>query len=143
MLELLAFWAGDEEYGVEIVQIQEIIKVPVITPVPRAPACVLGIISLRGTIVPVADLRAILGMSPLPAARASRILVLRGDGEPVGLLVDQVSSVVRLEREAVQPVPRTMQRQAGDLLQGVGRDEDRMLIILDLPTVLMATEYVG
>ena len=77
--ELLAFWVGEEEYGVDIVQIQEIIKLPPLTVVPRAPTCVLGIISLRGTVVPVADLRAILGMKRVDANRDSRILVLRGD----------------------------------------------------------------
>jgi purine-binding chemotaxis protein CheW len=141
--ELLAFWVGDEEHGVDIVQIQEIIKVPTITVVPRALACVLGIISLRGTVVPVADLRAILGMESTAVTRATRILVLRGDGEPVGLLVDRVSSVVRFDREAIEPVPRTMQREASDLLQGVGRDGDRMLIILELPAVIAAMEQAG
>ena len=138
--ELLAVWIGDEEYGVDIVQIQEIIKVPAITEVPRAPACVLGIISLRGTIVPIADLRIILGMEAGSTSRASRILVLRGDGEPVGILVDRVSSVARFDREAIQPVPRTMQREASELLQGVGREGERMLIVLELPAMIAAVE---
>ncbi|MFC1611755.1 chemotaxis protein CheW [Myxococcota bacterium] len=143
MIELLAFWVADEEYAINIVQIQEIIKVPSITVVPRAPTCVLGVISLRGTIVPVSDLRAILGMERASTARASRILVLRdNNGEPAGLLVDEVSSVVRFDREAIQPVPRTIQPDASDLLQGVGRDGERMLIVLDLASVLAATEYV-
>jgi purine-binding chemotaxis protein CheW len=141
--ELLAFWVGDEEYGVDIVQIQEIIKVPEITMVPRAPGAVLGIISLRGTVVAVLDLRTVLGMERRAARRSSRILVLRGDGEPVGLVVDQVSSVVRFDRDAIQPVPRTMKRQASDLLQGVAREEERMLIVLDLPAVIGAMEYVA
>jgi purine-binding chemotaxis protein CheW len=141
--ELLAFWVGEEEYGVDIVEIQEIIKVPAITVVPRAPACVLGIISLRGTVVPIADLRVLLGMERGGITRSSRILVLRGDGDPVGLLVDRVSSVVRFDREAIQPVPRTMQREASDLLQGVGRDGERMLIVLDLPAVISAMEHGG
>jgi purine-binding chemotaxis protein CheW len=141
--ELLAFWVGEEEYGVDIVEIQEIIKVPAITVVPRAPACVLGIISLRGTVVPIADLRVLLGMERGGITRSSRILVLRGDGDPAGLLVDRVSSVVRFDREAIQPVPRTMQREASDLLQGVGRDGERMLIVLDLPAVISAMEHSG
>jgi purine-binding chemotaxis protein CheW len=141
--ELLAFWVAGEEYGIDIVQIQEIIKVPVITEVPRAPACVLGIISLRGTIVPVADLRSVLGMESRVVDRQSRILVLRGEGEPVGLLVDRVSSVVRFERESIEPVPRTMQPDSSELLSGVGREGDRMLIILDLSAVLSFMEYKG
>jgi purine-binding chemotaxis protein CheW len=141
--ELLAFWVGAEEYGVDIVQIQEIIKVPEITMVPRAPGAVLGIISLRGTVVAVLDLRTVLGMERQATSRSSRILVLRGDGEPVGLVVDRVSSVVRFDRDAIQPVPGTMKRQASDLLQGVAREEERMLIVLDLPAVIGAMEYVA
>jgi purine-binding chemotaxis protein CheW len=138
--DLLAFWVADEEYAAEIVEIQEIIKVPDLTEVPRAPAAVLGIISLRGTIVPVVDLRTLLYLPQAEATRAARVLVLRGGDEPVGLLVDRVSSVVRLDREAIEPVPRTMQQAGSDLLQGVGRDADRMLIVLNLEAILTVLE---
>jgi purine-binding chemotaxis protein CheW len=138
--DLLAFWVADEEYAAEIVEIQEIIKVPELTEVPRAPAAVLGIISLRGTIVPVVDLRTLLYLPRAEPTRAARVLVLRGGDEPVGMLVDRVSSVVRLDREAIEPVPRTMQQAGSDLLQGVGRDADRMLIVLNLEAILTVLE---
>ncbi len=131
VVELLAFWIADEEYAVDIVEIQEIIKLPAVTHVPRSPAPVLGIISLRGTIVPVLDLRAVLRLGRAPESSASRILVMRAEGDPIGLLVDRVTSVVRLRNESVEAVPRTMQHDATEFLRGVGRIEDRLLILLD------------
>ncbi len=141
--ELLAFWVADEEYAAEIVDIQEIIKVPEITMVPRAPACMLGIISLRGTIVPVIELRALLHLPSTEVSRDSRVLVLRGEGESAGLLVDRVSSVVRFGRDTVEEVPRTMRQPAVELLAGVAREGDRMLILLDLAAVLNAIEVAA
>ncbi len=140
MAELLAFWMADEEYAIDIVQIQEIIKVPLVTEVPRAPRGILGIVSLRGTIVPILDLRVALHLGNQSPSNYSRVLVLRGDGDPLGLLVDRVSSVVRIEREAIEPVPRTMQREATDLLAGVGRIGERLLIVLELANLLSMTE---
>jgi purine-binding chemotaxis protein CheW len=139
-VELLAFWAADEEYAIDIVQIQEIIKVPTITEVPRAAAGVLGIISLRGTIVPILDLRVVLHLDRRAPTNQSRVLVLRGDGDPLGVLVDRVSSVVRIDRESIEAVPRTMQREMTELLAGVGRLDERMLIVLELNALLTMTE---
>lgn len=136
MAELLVFWVGDEEYAIDILEIQELIKLPVVTPVPRTPDSVLGIISLRGTIVPVLELSRILKLGTREATRTTRVLVLRAEGDPVGLVVDRVTSVVRIERESIEPVPRTMQTEVGELLSGVGRVDDRLLIILDLPSIL-------
>lgn len=136
IVELLAFWVADEEYAVDIVEIQEIIKLPFITEVPRVKSSILGIISLRGTIVPVLDLRVVLGLDRRSVTRFSRILVLRADGDYVGLLVDRVTSVVRFERDKLESKPRAMQRDTDELLEGVGRIGDRMVIILDVPAIL-------
>lgn len=138
--ELLAFWLGDEEYAIDILEIQELIKLPVVTHVPRAGEGVLGIISLRGTIVPIVDLAVMLKLDKRPISRSTRVVVLRADGDPVGLVVDRVTSVVRLDREKIEPVPRAMQTDVGDLLAGVGRVDDRMLIVLDLASILSALE---
>ena len=138
--ELLAFWLGDEEYAIDILEIQELIKLPVVTHVPRAGNAVLGIISLRGTIVPVLDLSVMLKLESRPATRSTRVVVLRAGGDPVGLVVDRVTSVVRLDREKIEAVPRAMQTDVGDMLAGVGRVDDRMLIVLDLPSILQALE---
>ncbi|MBC7792220.1 MAG: purine-binding chemotaxis protein CheW [Clostridia bacterium] len=138
--ELLAFWLGDEEYAIDILEIQELIKLPLVTPVPRARDGVLGIISLRGTIVPVLDLSVMLALDKRPVSRSSRVVVLRAGGDPVGLVVDRVTSVVRFDREKIEPVPRAMQSDVGDMLAGVGRVNERMLIVLDLPSILTSLE---
>lgn len=140
MTELLAFWVADEEYAVDILEIQEIIKLPVITEVPRTKSTVLGIISLRGTIVPALDLRRVLHLDERPATRATRILVLRAEGDPVGLLVDRVTSVVRIAKDDIEGVPRTMKADAGELVKGVGRLGERLLIVLELPAILSLME---
>jgi chemotaxis signal transduction protein len=140
MVELLAFWVADEEYALPIVDIQEIIKVPTVTQVPRVHAAVLGIISLRGTIVPVLDLRHVLRLDRQPVTRQSRILVLRADGDPVGLLVDRVTSVVRLEADTIEATPRNLNRQVNELLRGVGRIGQRLVIVLDVNAVLNILE---
>lgn len=138
--ELLTFWIGDEEFAIDILEIQEILKVPQITPVPRVAAAVLGITSLRGTIVPVVDMRVFLGVERKASGRESRVLVLQAKGDPVGLLVDRVVSVSRLERDSIEAVPRTMQRDASEALEGVGRVDDRLLIVLNLDAVLAFLE---
>lgn len=137
IIELLAFWVADEEYAIDIVEIQEIIKVPLITELPRAHEAVLGIISLRGTIVPVVDLRKVLRLEERAVGRPARILVVRAGDEPVGLLVDRVTSVVRFEAEKIEPTPRTMRRQTTDeLVRGVGRVGTRLIIVLDVNSVV-------
>ncbi len=139
-LELLGFYVADEEYAFDIVDIQEIVKVPEVTEVPRSKTFLLGIVSLRGSIVPIIDLRRVLELPPSPEVVGRRILVLRGGGDPVGILVDRVSSVARIERDAVEPVPRAVQRRASELLKGVGRLGERMVILLDSEAVLRLLE---
>ncbi|HET6346546.1 MAG TPA: chemotaxis protein CheW [Myxococcota bacterium] len=135
-VELLAFWVATEEYAVEIAHIQEIIKLPNITMVPRVGPSVVGITSLRGTIVPILDLRVVLGLEATPPSRQSRILVLRSETDPLGVLVDKVTSVVRLERDSIEPKPRGMRQEAAEFLDGVGRVGNRMLIVLDVQSLL-------
>jgi len=140
IIELLSFWVADEEYAVDILEIGEIIKVPEITEVPRAPKWLLGVISLRGTVVPILDLRIVLKLDRQEISRASRVLVLRAGDEPVGILVDRVTSVVRLERTQIEPKPQAMRVEAGDVVRGVGRIGERVLIILDGDNVVSVLE---
>lgn len=138
--ELMAFWVADEEYAIAIDEVQEIIKVPRITSVPRVDPTVLGIISIRGTIVPLLDLRRVLRMPESEYSPQTRVLVLKGDGEPVGLLVDSVTSVIRLEAARIEATPVTLQKEVSDLIEGVGRFDDRMLIVLDSAAVMRVME---
>ncbi|MBN1959628.1 MAG: purine-binding chemotaxis protein CheW [Deltaproteobacteria bacterium] len=135
-LELLAFWVADEEYAISIIEIQEIIKVQPITELPRAGSAVLGIISLRGTIVPILDLRRVLHLEERPISRQTRILVVRSEDDPIGLLVDRVTSVTRFDAKKVEATPHAMRRQTSEFVRGVGRLDSRLFIILEVSSVI-------
>ena len=136
---VLTFAAGGEVYGVEILSIREIIKLREITEVPRTPRFLLGVISVRGAVIPVIDLRMRLKLPAPPSTRAARILVVVRDGEAYGLLVDAVAGVVRLAESEIEPPPSTLANE-GNFLAGIGRHRlgrrDRLVILLHLGQVV-------
>lgn len=104
--EFLVFTLEDDRYAIPVERVREIVRLRPVTAVPRVPREIRGVISLRGEIVQVLDLRSRLGLPPVPAARATRIVVLHGDdGEVTGLLVDAVTEVLRITEEDIQPPP--------------------------------------
>jgi purine-binding chemotaxis protein CheW len=142
-LDVLAFVAGNEEYGIAIDFVQEIVKLPPITAVPRVHPTILGITSLRGTIVPVMDLRIILGVNRIPVQRSSRLVVLRGDSQPLAVLVDQVSQVVRLDRAHVEPRSEGVVSRNNRYIECIGRVGDRILVVLEPAAVLSSLEVAS
>jgi purine-binding chemotaxis protein CheW len=135
--EVLAFGLGREEYALDIQRIREIIKVRPMTEVPRAPSFIPGIISVRGAIVPVVDLRQRLRLVADPASKSSRILLVAKEAETYGLLVDDVRQVVRMRDEDIEPPPPMIGGVEAEFLSGIGRPRDgRMLILLHLDAVL-------
>jgi purine-binding chemotaxis protein CheW len=135
--EILAFGLGDEEYGLDIQRIREIIKMREITELPRAPGFLLGIISVRGQVIPVVDLRLRLRLPVRPLGRDARILIVTRDGEAYGLCVDAVRQVVRMREEDVEPPPAMLGGAEAEFIAGIGRPRsDRMLILLHLDAVL-------
>ncbi|MGI5865224.1 MAG: chemotaxis protein CheW [Myxococcales bacterium] len=136
--ELLGFVLAGEEYAVELDLVREIVKVPAITEVPRAPAEIMGIMSLRGEVMPVFDLHKRLGL-PAPAEpsrRACVVIVDLGTG-PAGVQVDGVDQVVRLKPSAIEPPPPGLGAGVeSEYLSGIGRLKDRMYVLLNLRAVL-------
>ena len=140
----LTFLLAEEEYALDILRISEIIKVRPVTEVPRAPAFVTGIISVRGTIVPVVDLRLRLHLPAPEPSPAARILIVTRDEEPYGLIVDEVVHVVRLHAGDIEPPPPAVGGQNAEFIAGIGRPPSilmpglggRMLIILNVDAVL-------
>lgn len=132
--ELLVLWLDEDPYALPIERVREIVRFRPITPVPRVPAAVRGVLSLRGEIVQVIDLRLRLGLPPsLAEGRRCRIVVLHGDdGQLTGLLVDRVSEVLRLRDEELRPPTG---RAAGTVV-ALAPHGDRFVSVFDVDRVL-------
>lgn len=133
---LVCFRIGDETFGVDIFAVQEIVRLQQITRVPGAPEYVLGVINLRGRIITVVDLGERLGLGRRQSGRSSRILVVNLDGSTVGFLVDFATEVVKLPATAIEPAPETAGSVDCDYVEGVGKLDDRLVILLNLERVL-------
>jgi len=134
--QYLAFHLGDEEYALDIARISEIIKVREFTDIPRAPDFVLGIISLRGVVVPVFDLRLRLDLGKSEMLSTSRIVVCQLDEITVGLLVDSINQVLNLADDDLEPPPGVLSGLDREMVSGIGRYQGRMIILLNLHSAL-------
>jgi len=138
---LVCFRLGNEEYGVEIGQVQEINRMMPITRVPRAPSFMKGVINLRGQLIPIVDLRERFGMPAVDPTKATRIVVVEIGHSRIGLIVDGVSEVLKLPVEHIEPAPDMMTDVQTGYVKGVGKSGERLIVLLDLgPIILGATE---
>lgn len=135
--ELVAFTIDTEEFAIDIASVHEINRVVEITRIPNAPEHVQGVINLRGKIVPIVDMRELLGFEPKEARATSRIIVVEVGGMMLGFLVDSVSEVVRLPRSAVDEPPTFSSGVASNYIDGVGKVDDRLLILLNLDSMFV------
>ncbi|MGB8933310.1 MAG: chemotaxis protein CheW, partial [Anaeromyxobacteraceae bacterium] len=133
--EFLTFRLGKEEFAVAIDRVREVLRAPRITEVPRAPVGVLGVVTVRGEVVPVVDARARLGVAVGQGTGGRIVIVETGEG-PLGVLVDDVASVVRLPRGAIEPCPQGLSAAASDCVTGIGRWRDRLFMLVDASTLL-------
>jgi purine-binding chemotaxis protein CheW len=135
--EFLSFRLGSDVYAVELSRIREIVSSPPLTEVPRAPADVVGICSVRGLLVTVVDLRRRLRLVENPPTRLSRILLANTDsGEVMGLLVDEVRQVVRLAPSEIEVTANVLGSDLADHVLGVGRPQGEFLVLLDLASMV-------
>ncbi|RZJ84658.1 MAG: chemotaxis protein CheW [Massilia sp.] len=141
-LEALAFRLGNEEYGVDILKVQEIRGHDPITRIASAPAFIQGVVNLRGIIVPIADLRLRFGIDTTAVGNASVVIVLNIAGHVIGMVVDSVSDVVRLGPDDILPAPALGTVFDSDFLLGLGTLDERMLVLLDIER-LMSSEELG
>ncbi len=138
--QVVSFRLGDEEYGVDIMTVQEIILVGCITQVPEVPEHVLGVINLRGNVIPILNLRRRFGLPERAANEATRIVVMNLHGRTVGVVVDGVSEVLRLTPEEISPPPASLAGVGKDYVLGLARRKDRLLILLDMARLLIGSD---
>lgn len=130
------FLLGQAAFGLDTAQIQEVVRLDNVTPVRHAPAYVVGIRNLRGRIVTVIDLRTRLELGRVNPGPESRILIVEAQGEPIGLLVDQVADTIEINTADIQPAPSNVNGVQGRHLGGVCRNGARLVALLDLTVVL-------
>ena len=136
--QLLTFSLDSEEYALDIEAIREIIKPREITEIPRAPEHVLGILSLRGQVIPIYDLKQRLKLGRGAVTPSTRIIVCQDGDRVAGLLVDSITQVVKIAKDGVEATPAHMAGIDRNLLLGIGRCQGRFLILLNLPNVIDA-----
>lgn len=135
--ELLCFRVASEEYALNIMDIKEIIKPREVTEVPRVPSFVAGVLSLRGIIIPVFDMRIRLGLAGERSSVKERIIVVKKGAEGFcGILVDEVIQVVRIDAKDLEPPPTVLEGIDRDFVSGIGRFSGRMLILLNMEKIL-------
>lgn len=140
LLQLVTFKVSDEEYGVDILSVQEIIRHTGITRVPNAPTFVEGILNLRGKVIPIIDMRKRFGLATRQPDAQTRIVVFALASGVIGCQVDSVSEVLRLPSSMVDPPPAVAAGVDSKYILGVGRLNDRLLILLDFNQVLTGEE---
>ena len=141
LLQLVSFTLGDEEFGVDILKVQEINRVIEITKIPKSPEFVDGVVNLRGKVIPVISLRKRFGLPEKEDDKSTRIVVVEIGGKIVGFMVDSVSEVLRIPASTIEPPPPLVAGIDAEYIEGVGKLEDRLLILLDLDKILSSSEF--
>ena len=140
--EFLTFRLGAEEYGIDILRVQEIRSYEQPTRIANAPAFIKGVVNLRGVIVPIVDLRLKLGCETADYNSFTVVIVLNVKGRVVGAVVDSVSDVLELPRDSIKPAPEMSSSVDAGFITGIGSINERMLILMDIES-LMASADMG
>lgn len=140
-IQIVSFLVGEEEFGLDLGAVREIIRFPAIAKVPNAPDYIKGIIALRNTLIPIIDLRTKLGAGSDQVDAGTRVIVVDLNGISVGVTVDRVFEVIRLPRETVFPPPQVFDNQSGEKITGIARLDDgqRIIMLLDLQDIIYSS----
>lgn len=140
-LQWVTFKLDNETYGINVMQVQEVLRYTEIAPVPGAPDYVVGIINLRGNVVTVIDTRSRFGLMPAEVTENSRIVVIEADKQVIGILVDAVAEVVYLKTSEIDTAPNVGNEESAKFIQGVSNRDDELLILIDLNKLLSDDEW--
>lgn len=142
ILQLVSFKIGGEEFGVDILRVQEINRMLQITTVPNTSDFIEGVINLRGKVIPVVDLRAKFGMPKKEYDKNTRIVVVELSNKTVGFIVDEVSEVLRIPKSITEAPPEMVSGINSEFITAVGKLEDRLIILLELEKTLDSEEAI-
>ena len=134
--QLVVFELANEFYGIDIAVVESIIKMQAITQLPQTPTYIKGVTNLRGTVLPVIDLRTRFGLETQRDTKQTRVIIVTMGEVKVGLMVDGVSEVLRISDESIEPLPPMVNSVNSDFLRGIVRLEDRLIILLEVEKVL-------
>ena len=127
---------GNEQFGIDIKYVDNIVRMQHITRVPNVPAYIKGVINLRGEVIPVFSLRIKMGLEEIEETKAFRIIILKVEGDLVGIIVDEVREVVLLENDLIEKPYYDSSDSMQNLLSGIGKDGDRLISLLDINEIL-------
>ncbi len=136
LIQLVSFSLDDEEFGVEVLKVREIIRVPCVTRVPNTPPYVEGVINLRGKVIPIMSIRKRFGIRAAENDKRTRIIVMDVDDELMGFIVDSVSEVIRVSEKEIQPPPTAVTSGIDhECMSGVINQAERLLVLLELEKI--------
>lgn len=138
--QYVTFVIGEETYGVEVLKVQEIIGMTQITHVPNAMSFMKGVINLRGSVVPVVDMRIKFTMSEREYDAFTVIIIVEVRGRMIGMIVDSVSDVVSIPVKGIQDTPHFSAKIETDFIMGIGQIEEKLVIILDVDRIMSSEE---
>lgn len=141
MLQWVTFKLAGETYGINVMQVQEVLRYSEIAPVPGAPSYVLGIINLRGNVVTVIDTRHRFGLDSGEINDNTRIVIIEADSHVVGILVDSVAEVVYLRQSEIETAPNVGNDESAKFIQGVCHKNNELLILIELNKLLTEGEW--
>jgi purine-binding chemotaxis protein CheW len=141
VLQRVTFQLENETYGINVMQVQEILRYSEIAAVPGAPDYVLGIINIRGNVVTVIDTRSRFGLMPAEITDNSRIVIIEAETQVIGILVDSVAEVVYLKKSEIEDAPNVGTEESSQFIQGVANRENGLLILVDLNKLLSDEEW--
>lgn len=141
VLQWVTFKLDGETYGINVMQVQEVLRYSEIAPVPGAPPYVLGIINLRGNVVTVIDTRHRFGLAESEVTDNTRIVIIETDNHVIGMMVDSVAEVVYLKQSEIESAPNVGNEESAKFIQGVCHKNDELLILIELNKLLTSEEW--
>jgi purine-binding chemotaxis protein CheW len=140
-IQIIGFGLGDEEFGVDIFAVKEIIRMPAMTRVPNSPKFVVGVVNMRGKVIPIIDLCIRFGLPATEHSNAERkIIVIEHESKTVGFLVDVVSEVIKINKSIAEPPPPMVSGIDSDYITAIAKLDEKLLILLEISKILVLVE---